>query len=155
LNFLAYDFQGNLLASNAVTVTTTAVGGGLDSDGDGMPDIWETANDLSPTANDANDDYDGDGLSNLQEYLAGTDPLDSSSYLRLDAVNSPNGVRLTFRAVAGRSYRIQFRDELGAGQWNGLTNIAAQARDNTVAIPDALPVGVGGRFYRLATPQVP
>ena len=155
LNFLAYDFQGNLLASAAITVTSTKAGGGLDNDGDGMPDVWEEAVGLSPFIDDADADADGDGLSNLQEYLAGTLPLDPSSCLKVNATSSGNGVRLTFHAVAGRSYTIEYRDALGAGQWSRLTNIAAQAADHAVAIPDALSAGAGGRFYRLATPQVP
>jgi hypothetical protein len=46
----------------------------VDSDGDGLPDLWETAFGLNPDGNDANGDPDGDGLSNLQEYGRGTDP---------------------------------------------------------------------------------
>lgn len=46
----------------------------LDSDGDGMPDFWETRFNLNNGNNDAGDDLDGDGLSNLDEYMAGLDP---------------------------------------------------------------------------------
>jgi len=43
----------------------------LDTDGDGMPDGWEAKNGLNPTnARDASADSDGDGVTNLGEYLA-------------------------------------------------------------------------------------
>jgi hypothetical protein len=48
-----------------------------DADDDGMPDAWETANGLNPLdPNDASMDPDGDGWTNLQEYLNKTDPND-------------------------------------------------------------------------------
>lgn len=43
-----------------------------DSDGDGIPDVYEGNNRLNPTVNDAHLDKDGDGLTNLQEYELGT-----------------------------------------------------------------------------------
>ncbi|MBK1854962.1 sulfatase-like hydrolase/transferase [Verrucomicrobiaceae bacterium 5K15] len=55
----------------------------LDSDNDGMPDDYETVNGLNPNVDDAAGDNDAvggaDGLTNLEEYNAGTDPQDSDS----------------------------------------------------------------------------
>ncbi len=47
----------------------------VDTDGDGMPDVWEAANQLNPTdPSDATQDPDQDGLNNLAEYQNNTNP---------------------------------------------------------------------------------
>lgn len=44
----------------------------VDSDGDGMPDEWETANGLNPNdPSDANGDCNGDGYTNIEKYING------------------------------------------------------------------------------------
>jgi hypothetical protein len=45
-----------------------------DSDNDLIPDLWELENGLNPLVNDADLDFDEDGISNLEEYLNDTDP---------------------------------------------------------------------------------
>jgi hypothetical protein len=40
-----------------------------DSDGDGMPDAWERRHHLDPARDDSAGDRDGDGYTNLEEYL--------------------------------------------------------------------------------------
>ncbi len=52
----------------------------VDTDGDGLPDSWEEFFGLNPLVNDADDDTDGDGQSNFEEYLKGTNPDDLSDY---------------------------------------------------------------------------
>jgi LmbE family N-acetylglucosaminyl deacetylase/regulation of enolase protein 1 (concanavalin A-like superfamily) len=61
----------NLLNTNPLLV---------DTDGDTMPDGYEVANNLSPTVDDQATDSDGDGISNVEEYLAGTDPNNAADY---------------------------------------------------------------------------
>jgi hypothetical protein len=51
-----------------------------DTDNDGMPDGWEVQYNLNSLINDANEDADKDGFSNLIEYKRGTNPQDVSSH---------------------------------------------------------------------------
>lgn len=55
-----------------------AAGGETDTDADGLPDSWELQcfGNLNQTAGD---DYDGDGVTNLQEYQGGTNPANADS----------------------------------------------------------------------------
>ncbi len=50
-----------------------------DADGDGMEDEWETTGGLDSARDDRQGDRDGDGLSNVREYLLGTDPGQADS----------------------------------------------------------------------------
>jgi hypothetical protein len=51
-----------------------------DDDGDGMPDAWELKYaGLNPLVNDADEDLDGDGFTNFEEYNSGTNPADETS----------------------------------------------------------------------------
>jgi len=61
---------GTLDASSAAfsDITVEGILPPSDSDNDGMPDLYETANGLDPNVNDAALDLDNDNLSNLSEY---------------------------------------------------------------------------------------
>ena len=79
-----------------------------DSNTNGIPDIWETEHSFDLLAiGTAGLDTDGDGASNLEEYLFGTDPRDADSHPHLQMVIKPDGgVRLIFQCAAGTSYSI-------------------------------------------------
>ncbi|HOH52431.1 MAG TPA: hypothetical protein PLI98_17005, partial [Candidatus Hydrogenedentes bacterium] len=61
-----------------------------DTDGDGMPDGWEAFKRLNPVVADAGADPDQDSMTNLEEFLARSDPKDPNSPVRTFFV-SPGG----------------------------------------------------------------
>jgi len=56
-----------------------------DDDNDGMPDAWEIAYGLNPLKDDAADDPDGDGTSNINEYNLGSQPNYFEGNIKPDA----------------------------------------------------------------------
>ena len=54
-----------------------------DSDFDGMDDDWEENNGLNSTVNDAQEDPDGDGMTNIEEYLEYSDPQNEEDSQRV------------------------------------------------------------------------
>ena len=100
-------------------------------------------------------DTDGDGAPDWAEWIAGTDPLDASSYLKVDQIApGENQVTLRFLAVSNHTYSVVFRTETPPGSWSVLTNVAALPTNREVQITNSIS-GADRRFFRLATPQLP
>lgn len=128
----------------------------VDSDGDGLPDSWETANGLDPNdSTDADDDADGDGQSNRAEYVAGTNPQSPLDTLRasLDFVGGVPAIRFT--AVAGKSYTVQYKNALNEPTWTKLADVLAQPAAVEIEVQDATLTTETQRFYRVVTPAQP
>lgn len=126
----------------------------IDTDMDGMPDAWEIANGLLPTdPADAEMDADGDGQTNRAEYWCGTDPRDSKSVLKIASISRSAGmVIIRFKALAGKSYRIESAVSLRGAAWQVLTNIPATDSNHTVEITNPLGANGGSQFFRLLKP---
>jgi hypothetical protein len=103
-----------------------------DSDDDLMPDEWESANNLDPQVNDAALDADEDGLLNLAEFRAGTDPQDEDS----DDDTLKDGV------------------EKKTGVWAGITNTGTDPIDPDTD-NDGLPDGLENPDLAYAGPAQP
>jgi hypothetical protein len=141
----------NLATTNVQAVAPTfSVTTVADSDGDGIPDGYEAAIGLNTNnAADALADLDGDGMTNLAEYLAGTDPIDPNSYLRIDQTTTPGVTKLQLGAISNRTYSVQFAPQL-PGPWSRLADIPARTTNHVETIQD--PIGAGNRFYRIVLP---
>jgi hypothetical protein len=125
-----------------------------DADRDGLPDIWENGR-PGFSINDASDgarDDDTDGMTNGEEYFAGTDPFDGSSYLKV-ALSMTNMTKLSFNAVSNRAYSVQFSDDLTAQVWTKLGDALTKQTSRVEVLEDLVPVT--NRFYRVVLPIQP
>jgi hypothetical protein len=125
-----------------------------DTDGDRLPDIWEEANGYDPdTPGDGEKDVDGDGMTAREEYVAGTDPNDETSYLNLDQVTRDEGItQIEFLAVSNKSYTVQFKESAGHGVWTRLADVLAGPSNYVQTVIDDYPANTE-RIYRLLTPM--
>lgn len=98
-------------------------------------------------------DPDGDGHTNFQEYIAGTNPRDLQSVLRIEVIQMAGSRYLRFRAETGKSYSVLYRDTLAAGNWLKLRDVASSGSPQTIEIPDTS--SGAARYYRVATPHLP
>ncbi len=114
-----------------------------DSDGDGLPDAWETTHfghlDYGPA-----DDPDGDGYLNIYEYVGGTDPTDAASYpaptRRVDPAdtNAYATIQSALNAVTGLYEIVAVADGIYTGSAN---------RDLDFAGAKAMLVATGGLVH--------
>ena len=125
----------------------------LSAIGDGIPNGWKQQygiDPLDPTMTRA--DPDGDGFSNLQEYLAGTDPTNSASNLRITSIAPQgNSLLVTWTMGSGKTNALQAVGGTGYGS-NGFSDIFV-VTNTAGTITNYLDVGattnVPARYYRV------
>lgn len=135
-----YDSSSNLLRK---TITVFS-----DTDADQLNDAWEQQyfGGLSRTGTA---DFDGDGMSDLNEHLAGTDPLDAQSLLKVALLKEGGGnYSIEWPSVPGRRYLLQYKDDLNHPVWTNLFDPFVAA-STLVSRQDASGSPAGIRFYRL------
>jgi len=120
-----------------------------DDDNDGLPDVWEqkyfgNSTNAVPTA-----DPDGDGMSNLQEYIAGTDPTSESSQLlitRIEINQNPANLSLTWPSVTNRFYTVEAASG-SPGVFVPLWTTLGKLTESSFSEP--LTSNAPARFYRI------
>jgi len=131
-----------------------------DTDGDGLQDGWEVSfalSALSATGNNgASGDPDTDAFTNMQEFLANTDPLDAASSMRFSnvAVSSAGTVTVTWLSLQAdpnitRLYDVYRTDGAfgNASAWTRIVSNLAPADVTTSLSDDAS--SATQRFYRV------
>ena len=101
----------------------------IDTDKDGIPNDAEVALGLDPNnPADANGDLDGDGFTNLEEFLAKTDPKDRNSHpdyldsLSVDGKPETTTLHVFFKGLdklGGGKFRYVFRDPAAKNPYGG------------------------------------
>ena len=121
----------NVLADGTLAATFTAQ---LATDPAGTPYAWLAGYGLTNFDTDAVADQDLDGLKTWQEYIAGTDPTNSASCLKVAQTNRNT---VTWSPVAGRTYSIYWSTNLVHGFTNLAAGITYPQGSYTNTTPDA------------------
>jgi uncharacterized repeat protein (TIGR01451 family) len=142
-----YDLEGTLSGDMRSTELYAIR---LDRDHDGMDDAWEVAQGFDPSNQaDAIDDADADGHTNLQEYLAGTDPHDPNSVMRIEtAQRDANHLRVRFTSVPGKLYRLERATNFTGANWTVVADHLLGTGAFLVAVDPIITTGVP-QFYRV------
>jgi hypothetical protein len=155
IRLVATNFASGLGGVQMTPATGVALTMLPDFDHDGMADAWEAQYGFDTNnAADALWDFDGDNMINRDEYIAGTNPTNATSLLKLTLNTTTSGV-LEFLAESNIAYTVQYRTNLTSAPWGNLTNISAQSQARTVQVNVPNPPPTLERYYRVATPPVP
>ncbi len=148
-------------ATSSLSLSATNLGGTgnatlslqvqADADADGMGDAWESANGLNPAVNDSALDRDGDGQSNLAEWLAGTLPNNPASRLAITSEQAIGAdLKLTWTSTIGRRYRVFTRPVLNTGSWSEITSAPITATTTSATFTHTSGATGAQRFYRVS-----
>jgi hypothetical protein len=92
-------------------------------------------------------------MTNLQEYLAGTNHQDANSNLQFTQIAVGASVTLSFNAIADKTYSVLYKNALTEANWAKLVDVPASTTNAVTTLNDSLE-GLAARFYRLTTPAL-
>jgi len=121
-----------------------------DADTNGLADTWATT--YWPTGNSGGgtNDYDHDGRSNFEEWLAGTNPTNDQSVFRIQGmgIDTARGLSFDWAGLAGRRYSVYTATNLMDGFSVWTTNLRP-AVDGILSATNAIPPGDAQRYFRI------
>lgn len=105
---------------------------GRDENFDGLPDEWQRSywGEDADRWPDRNSDSDGDGASNFDELLAGTNPSDSTSLLQTAIISSGQGLRLRWNTQPGGFYQVKVSTDVRSWFDVGTPRLAVDVFDS-------------------------
>ncbi|MEC8333200.1 MAG: ubiquitin-like protein [Verrucomicrobiota bacterium] len=101
-----------------------------DNDSDGIPDSWETTYGLDVSSSNVASDSDGDGFSDLAEYISGTSPIDRGDYFSHSGTYHDGQFALQFETKSGRTYSLKVSTDLL--QWHDWTSVSGDDLEHTL-----------------------
>ena len=136
---------GKQFVIDTLSWTSYDAGPGDDTDGDGLPDSWEMAQ-FGLLTNEASGDFDDDTFSNLDEFIAQTQPTNKESYFQIERIDFSAGSRIEFQSATGRTYSARFATDLVSPSWQDLGD-GVEGTDGILTITDTNSAEY--RVYRL------
>jgi hypothetical protein len=140
---LAYRLPGDFTTPRSAAVSGRTWG--ADENFDGLPDDWQRLywGDNPATWPPGHVDSDGDGVSNLDEFLNGTNPLDPESVLRTRIIPHRFGGILNWSTQRGFIYQVMISTDLKTWVPYGSPRFAAENSDSILV------EGGSAAFYRI------
>jgi hypothetical protein len=127
-----------------------------DANSNSVPDAWETQyfGSTTNTEGAAGADWDKDGLSNYGEWMAGTDPTNSTSVFRFTNVvqNVGAGMVLRWSSESNRYYTVKLSTNLQSDPFNDVLTNRVPANPPVNVYTDAVERS-GGAFYKVMVEQ--
>ncbi len=123
----------------------------VDADGNGINDDWEVAN-FGNIGVDPNADPDGDGQNNLAEFLAGIDPNNAGSALRITSI-APEGdnINIAWATVGGKTNVVQVNNGPSTNYFDlsGPISISGSGDTTTNYLDVGGATNFPSRYYRI------
>lgn len=144
LSLAARDTEGAFVETSVVFAVEA------DNDTNGIPDVWEQQHGPGPGNGYENMDQDGDGMTSLEEWIAGTDPTNAGSCLKVFwlPTGTEDSYAIQWDGVTDRFYSVYRATNLLRG-FDLITNNLSPEEPDVLNFMHAVPVDKKRFYYRV------